>query len=78
MPKRPKTRKVYPHPSLARRGYYLAGVGVDGAEVAAELAEEWIAAGLATATRPPVSVRASRPATSAPKRPARAVATKEG
>jgi hypothetical protein len=42
---------VYPDPSLPE-GSFLAGVGVDGAAVAPELAAEWIEAGLATTTPP--------------------------
>lgn len=44
--------RVYPHPDLAPRGEYLAGVGLDGVEVSADLAAEWLAAGLATDVSP--------------------------
>lgn len=72
---KPKTRKIYPHPSLAKRGENLPGIGVDGAEVPAELAAEWIAAGLATATRTPAKVSNARSVRSAPKRAPAAVTT---
>ena len=42
----PAMTHVYPAPELAERGEYLAGVGIDGAEVSPELAAEWLAAGL--------------------------------
>lgn len=48
---------VYPSPELLERqqidpGAFLPGVGIAGAAVAPELAEEWTAAGLATTTPP--------------------------
>ena len=43
--------RVYPSRKLPV-GSYLPGVGVDGADVAPELAAEWIEAGLATTTPP--------------------------
>lgn len=46
---------VYPSAALLERGQYLAGVGVDGADVSPELAAEWLANGLAT-LEPPASV----------------------
>lgn len=47
----PKLVRVYPSPDLPE-GAFLAGVGVDGADVPRDRAEEWIAAGLATRTPP--------------------------
>jgi len=46
--------RVYPHPDLAHRPDrpFLPGVGSDGADVAPELAAEWLAAGLATTEAP--------------------------
>lgn len=52
-PETPALLRVYPHPDLAERGEALAGVPADGAEVPYELAQEWLAAGLATKTAPP-------------------------
>lgn len=48
----PVTTHVYPHPALAERGDYLAGVGIDGASVSPDLAAEWLAAGLVVLDRP--------------------------
>lgn len=50
----PETVFVYPHPDLLARvdGAHLPGVGTAGAEVPADLASEWIAAGLATTDTP--------------------------
>lgn len=42
---------IYPGPDLPD-GSFLPGVGIDGARVAPELAEEWLTAGLATTTPP--------------------------
>ena len=49
----PKTVRIYPSSTLPE-GSYLPGVGIDGAEVESDLAEEWVAAGLARKSRPPV------------------------
>lgn len=43
---------VYPHPDLAARLEYLPGVGVDGAELPADEAEDLVARGLAVTTKP--------------------------
>lgn len=50
----PALVRVYPHPDLARKPAKesLPGVGVDGADVPAALAAEWIEAGLAVSRRP--------------------------
>lgn len=52
--KAPDTIYVYPSSALLARvdGAHLPGVGVAGADVPADLAAEWIAAGLATTDKP--------------------------
>jgi hypothetical protein len=48
----PEPVVVYPAPDIVERGEYLAGVGLDGAEVPGDLAAEWLAAGLVTLNPP--------------------------
>jgi hypothetical protein len=60
-PATPAPVRVYPHPSLLKRGEYLAGVGIDGADVAPELADEWFKAGLATRRAPRRATRVTLP-----------------
>lgn len=52
--KQPETVRIYPHPDLLDRedGAFLPGVGPAGADIPRELAEEWLAAGLATTKKP--------------------------
>jgi hypothetical protein len=59
--------RLYPHHDLLARedGAFLPGVGIDGADVGAELAAEWLAAGLATTEPPPPPEDLEPPATPA-------------
>lgn len=62
--------RVYPDPALPA-GTFIPGVGGDGADVHPDLAAEWVAAGLATTTRPrasssPAPRRSARNATKTP------------
>lgn len=50
--KTPDLVRVWPAPDLVARGGYLPGVGIDGAEVPADRAAEWVDAGLAVLTPP--------------------------
>lgn len=60
-PPDPKTLvRVYPSRKLPA-GSFLPGVGIAGADVAPELAAEWIKAGLATRTAPPARKPATKP-----------------
>jgi hypothetical protein len=46
---------VYPDPAAYASGNYLAGVPLEGTEVPAELAAEWLGAGLVTLDPPPAA-----------------------
>ncbi len=63
-PSLPDPVHVYPATAMLERGEYLAGVGVDGADVPPELAQEWVDAGLAT-LEPPAALPDQPPATPA-------------